>query len=209
QFLLFPGQFTVLILLDKKFNFICFHMVITTLEASLSISLITSLIHTVQSVLFQKIEIKSKKAMFDAAKPITMANDSNDIRLITALKGGDTDAFELIYKRMASKLLRFVNSKVCDRELSEEIVQEIFVSLWVRRHKLDADMPLAPYLFSAAKYRVLSHIRSEKVRHKYAEHFAWFVVQQQENSTENIVNEADLKAVIEEQISHLPPKCQR
>lgn len=147
--------------------------------------------------------------MFDAAKPITMANDSNDIRLITALKGGDTDAFELIYKRMASKLLRFVNSKVCDRELSEEIVQEVFVSLWVRRHKLDADMPLAPYLFSAAKYRVLSHIRSEKVRHKYAEHFAWFVVQQQENSTENIVNEADLKAVIEEQISHLPPKCQR
>ncbi len=144
-----------------------------------------------------------------AVKPMTMTNDSEDIRLITAIKSGDTDAFEVIYMRMAGKLLRFVNSKVCDRELSEEMVQEVFVSLWVRRNKLDADMALEPYLFSAAKYRVLSHIRSEKVRHKYAEHFAWFVVQQQENSTEDIVNEADLKAVIEEQISHLPPKCQR
>ncbi|WP_353127891.1 RNA polymerase sigma-70 factor [Parapedobacter pyrenivorans] len=142
-------------------------------------------------------------------KPMKMANDSDDKRLVTALKNGDNDAFEVVYKRMASKLLHYVNSRVYDRALSEEIVQEIFVSLWGRRHKLDADMALEPYLFGAAKYQILSHIRSEKVHHKYAEHFVWFVVQEQENSTEDIVNEADLKAVIEEQISHLPPKCQR
>jgi len=138
-----------------------------------------------------------------------MTHDTDDKRLMIALKAGDTHAFEVVYKRMATKLLHYINSRVYDRALSEEMVQEIFVSLWARRHSLDVDMTLEPYLFSAAKYQILSHIRSEKVRHKYAEHLVWFVVQEQENRTEDIVNQADLKAVIEEQIAQLPPKCQR
>src|SRR5690606_9770696 len=131
------------------------------------------------------------------------------IELLKALQNGDKKAFEYIYLRFGDKLVRYVDSRVRDRSVSEEIVQELFLSLWSRRKKVAPDTDLEPYLFSAAKYKILSHIRSEKVRRRYAEHFALFVAQHQSNLTAELLDLADLKALIEERISELPPKCQQ
>lgn len=137
-----------------------------------------------------------------------MNHDLETEDLLTALQSGNKAAFEAIYNRMAAKLLQYVNSRVHDRLISEEIVQEVFVSLWIRRKELGMGVALEPYLFSACKYQVLSYIRSEKVRHRYAEHLTLFATQQHDNSAEELMNLADLKAVIEEHIAQLPPKCQ-
>jgi len=134
--------------------------------------------------------------------------DSEDSRLLVALQADDPTAFETIYNRMASKLLHYVNSRIQNREQSEEIVQEIFVSLWVRRQEIDIHNSIEAYLYAAAKYQLLNYIRSESVRNKYAEHFALFTSMQSEN-TEELINLTDLKTAIEEHVSQLPPKCQQ
>lgn len=134
--------------------------------------------------------------------------DSEDSRLLVALQADDPTAFETIYNHMASKLLHYINSRIQNREQSEEIVQEIFVSLWVRRQEIDIHNSIESYLYAAAKYQLLNYIRSESVRHKYAEHFALFASMQSEN-TEEFINLTDLKTAIEEHVSQLPPKCQQ
>lgn len=134
--------------------------------------------------------------------------DSEDSRLLVALQADDPTAFETIYNHMASKLLHYINSRIQNREQSEEIVQEIFVSLWVRRQEIDIHNSIEAYLYAAAKYQLLNYIRSESVRNKYAEHFALFTSMSSEN-TEELINLTDLKTAIEEHVSQLPPKCQQ
>lgn len=138
-----------------------------------------------------------------------MFDASDNTSLLKALQNGDKSAFESIYLRFGEKLVRYVASRVRDHSISEEIVQELFLTLWVRREKIAPDTALEAYLFNAAKYKILSHIRSEKVRQRYAEHFTLFVAQHQSNMAVELLDLADLKALIEERISALPPKCQQ
>lgn len=128
--------------------------------------------------------------------------------LLTALQNRSTVAFETIYHQMADRLLRYIDSRIHDSAISEEIVQEIFVSLWLSKAEFESLSALEAYLFKASKYQILNHIRSEKVRHRYIEHLALFVAQEYDNSVEQFMDMTDLKAAIEQHIRQLPPKCQ-
>ena len=64
------------------------------------------------------------------------------------------------------------------------------------------------YLFGAAKHRILSHIRSEGVRKKYAADLALFAAEHIDNSSEELLELKDLQQTIEDRISELPEKCQ-
>jgi len=133
--------------------------------------------------------------------------DLESNNLLRALQNGDTDAFETIYHHMANKLLHYINNRIHDKGQSEEMVQEIFLSLWTRRAEITIEPSITSYLFASAKYQVLSYIRAAHVRDKYAEHFSLFVSTSHEN-TEELINLSDLKRVIENHIAQLPPKCQ-
>lgn len=128
--------------------------------------------------------------------------------LLTALQNGSRSAFETIYHRLANKLLHYINNRVHDRAISEEILQEIFLSLWLSKADFESFSALEAYLFKASKYQILNYIRSEKVRHRYAEHLTLFFAQEYDNSVEQMIDLTDLKAVIEQHIEELPPKCQ-
>lgn len=130
---------------------------------------------------------------------------SNQLHL---LKNGDSKAFEEIYECFADRLYRYVCSRVPSRETSEEIVQEIFVSLWIKRESLEITISLSSYLYGAAKHKILSHIRSDRVRKKYAADFTLFSAERLDNSNLELMDLKDLQQTIDERISELPKKCQ-
>lgn len=133
----------------------------------------------------------------------------DDAVLIASLKQDNHGAFEQIYHRSAAKLLQYINRHVHDRAVSEELLQEVFLSLWARRAELHITSSLESYLFGAAKYQILGYIRSEKMQHKYAEHLALFAVSRLGNAAEDLMGLTDLKAVLDEHLATLPPKCQQ
>lgn len=128
-------------------------------------------------------------------------------QLLAALQSGSKSAFERVYRRMAGKLFHYVNNRISEKAVSEEIVQEIFVLLWAKKPQFETLSALESYLYKAAKFLVLNFMRSEKVRDRYLEHFSLFVVQKYDNSVEEIMNMVDLKAVIDQYITQLSPKC--
>jgi len=128
--------------------------------------------------------------------------------LLTEPRSGNPAAFETIYRQMAARLLHYVDSRIRDVAVSEEIVQEIFVSLWLSKADFNSMNALESYLFKASKYQILNHIRSEKVRSRYIEHLALFVAQKHDNNVEQLMDMRDLNAAIEQHIQMLPPKCQ-
>lgn len=137
-----------------------------------------------------------------------MYNGYDHSNLLSLLNSGDQRAFEAIYDCFAERLYRYVYSRIRVKETSEEIVQEIFVSLWVRRESLKISTSLDSYLFGVAKHKILSHIRSEGVRKKYAADFVLFAAERIDNSSEELLELKDLQHTIDERISELPEKCQ-
>lgn len=127
--------------------------------------------------------------------------------LLEAIKNGDKEIFGVIYDKYANELLQFIFGFTKDKEVSEDILQEILVNIWNRRSTIDIKGTFKNYLFGAAKYAVLSYIRSEKVRQKYADHFHLFLSQSTWNQTDEIADLNDLHTIIFLCLEKLPPKC--
>ena len=126
----------------------------------------------------------------------------------SCLKADDCQSFEVIYAQLAGRLYQYIYSRVRQRDISEEIVQEIFVSLWQKHHSTEIEQSVEAYLFGAAKFRILSYIRSESVRRNYAKSFSAFAATQFDNSVEESIDVSDLEQSISRSIASLPQKCQ-
>ncbi len=94
-------------------------------------------------------------------------------QLIADLKDGDRKAFEIIYTKFVRDLYRYCVNSIAKKEDCEEIIQDVFVSLWERREELAIDS-LKAYLFSSVKYKVIRYIKHQAVRRKYEEHYRHF-----------------------------------
>lgn len=128
--------------------------------------------------------------------------------LLSLLKSGEVKSFETIYHRFADHLYTYVLKRVKSREVSEEIVQEIFISFWNKRETIEITHTLEAYLFGAAKFRILTYIRSKVAYRQYAANFARFAARSVDNSVEEMMDLKDLKYSIETSIAELPEKCQ-
>lgn len=85
--------------------------------------------------------------------------NTNDDFLIEKLKNGDAWAYEQIFNKYWQKLLKYSILKLDSVELSKEIVQELFISLWERRESLNISN-LENYLFAAAKYKIIKQLKT-------------------------------------------------
>jgi RNA polymerase sigma factor (sigma-70 family) len=96
-----------------------------------------------------------------------------DEQLVDHLRVDDRLAFEMIYKRYAHHLHSYIRRTLHDSDECKEIIQEIFESLWVRRHSVQIES-LKAYLFTAARFLMAKYFRRARLIREYAEHFTLF-----------------------------------
>lgn len=129
-----------------------------------------------------------------------------DMELIAALKMGDKIAFAEIYNRYWDKLFSIAGHKLDQLEDAEEVVQNIFISLWNRRLTLNITSSLNSYLAVSIKYRVIKVLEKQYHQRKYAD-----TLQKQgllDDSTQEWLEFIGLKDQLEQLVLELPEKCQ-
>jgi RNA polymerase sigma-70 factor (ECF subfamily) len=90
---------------------------------------------------------------------IRIQEEARDDVLLRRAAKGDEDAFTLLYRRHQAALYRFALRMTGNAWGSEEIVQDVFMTLMREPKKYDATRgPLAAYLFGIARNRVLKHL---------------------------------------------------
>jgi RNA polymerase sigma-70 factor (family 1) len=87
---------------------------------------------------------------------ISTFSDSDLTSLLKTEKGNN--AFDKIYERYWKKLVSMAIFKTNSREVAEEIVQELFTSLWEKR-KISNIENLENYLFVSLKYLIINYLR--------------------------------------------------
>lgn len=129
--------------------------------------------------------------------------------VILYLNKGNVGAFEQIYESYWAELYSYAYNILRDKAVCEEIVQEIFFSLWTKRRELQITHSIRAYLFTAVKFQTLNYIKSEKVKRNYAVSYSTFKTILFDNSNEENIHLSDLKNLVENEVAKLPEKCQQ
>ena len=82
-----------------------------------------------------------------------LRNLFSDSQLADLLKEGDEGAFNEIYQRFWKKVYNESHKRLRNSELSEDLVQDVFSDLWLKRFDRDIKN-LEAYLVSATRYQV-------------------------------------------------------
>ncbi len=130
-----------------------------------------------------------------------------DAQLVSPLALGNKIAFEAIYRKYAADLYRYARKNIDSKEDCEEIIQEVFESLWARHDKLGHVTDLKAYLYRMVKYKVIRYFQHSAVKKKYAEHYTLFEAIYDTAAPEERDTET-LQLLIEKSLTQLPDRCQ-
>ncbi|MDP9080805.1 MAG: RNA polymerase sigma-70 factor [Bacteroidota bacterium] len=126
-----------------------------------------------------------------------------DQEVLQQMVDGDDIAFTEIYNRYWKKLILLAYSRTKDKFLAEEIIQEVFLSLWNRKESLVIES-LPGYLATAIKFSVFKHVHNSNRRSKIIK---TLYSTQSADLPEDIVHAKFLQEYIEGIVEQLPDKC--
>lgn len=91
-----------------------------------------------------------------------MAQTSQERKWMKAVRRGDFEAFEQLYRAYYRRLYGFFYRLCWDAARSEDLLQETFIKLWQNAQKFQLDRPLAPWLYRMGKNVFLDAERKRK-----------------------------------------------
>jgi RNA polymerase sigma-70 factor (family 1) len=87
----------------------------------------------------------------------------SDKAYLTALAAGDEQAFEALFTRFHSGLLHYAKSILhYPTDAAEDVVADVFCTLWTSRTQLALAGSLAAYLYTAVKHRAFDRLREQR-----------------------------------------------
>lgn len=125
-----------------------------------------------------------------------------DADLLSLLRDDDRMAFEVIYNKYSSKAYAVAYNLFRDKDVCEDLVQELFVDLWTKRSSLNISS-LEWYLRVAIKNRVLMYIRAKKATLDLSA----IAMLTERYSTDSKVLQSDISDILEEGVGRLPDRC--
>jgi RNA polymerase sigma-70 factor (family 1) len=129
-----------------------------------------------------------------------------DGKLFELMAQGDHVAFGTIYNRYWKRLLHYALQKTGDSMEAENMVQDVFVSLWKRRAELTFSGDLSRYLTVSVKYRVIKLFHKQHVRRLYEDEL--LAGDLLDDSTREYLDLAELQKQLEHLVNALPKKAQ-
>jgi RNA polymerase sigma-70 factor (family 1) len=85
-----------------------------------------------------------------------------DADLILLLAQGDEKAFEYIFNRFFDELCSFARSITKDRNIAEDLVEDIFLHLWINCQNNPVKVSLKSYLFQCTYNNAIKYVSRKK-----------------------------------------------
>ena len=119
------------------------------------------------------------------------------------IQGSDVAAFECLFRAYAPGLCAFVGRYVRSAAVAEDLIQDLFLTLWQKRAEIRITGSVDTYLFGAAKHRALNYLRHERVEDRFCASLL------EEWDARSITGESEILDLLEvqEAIESLPARC--
>lgn len=139
-----------------------------------------------------------------------MADQINS-ELILALRNGDQNAFDAIFKKYYKLLCIEAKAYFRNHFLVEEIVCDVFTKIWQKRAELTFNSSLREYLVQSVRNNCINYYRMQKVQEKLKQEVdehqkrAFSLVDIGENPLDYIIS-AELEKSIHDAVESLPER---
>lgn len=134
-----------------------------------------------------------------------LANYTDDM-LMDLIRQDKHFAFNELYRRHWEKMLNIAYKRLKSADVAEELVQEAFLNLYLKRKTLVITTSIAAYLHTVLKYKVLDEVRAQLVRNNYREE--WLnrpeVVS---DDVHTMLEHKELSTLMLNMADQLAPKC--
>ncbi|PWG80598.1 RNA polymerase sigma factor [Pararcticibacter amylolyticus] len=132
-----------------------------------------------------------------------LCNRINEAEIFADLAAGNEKAFDVIYRHYSKRLFLYVRKLVKTPELAEELIQEIFVQIWMNRQVFsDVQYPVS-YMYSIANRQALKYLKKvasdERILKSITNYSEFY-----RNETEEQVNLRESARTINQAVAELP-----
>lgn len=79
----------------------------------------------------------------------------SDNMLLEECRQNNVKAYDVLFDRYSARLYHYALKYIREEAVAEETMMDVMVWIWEKRHQLDRDIRLAPYLFRAIKNAVI------------------------------------------------------
>lgn len=86
----------------------------------------------------------------------------DDNLFVKELKKGNQLAFTTLYKKYAEQAFSLSFKYLCNKQLAEDAVQNLFMKIWLKREELEEDKPINRFLFTILRNDLLNILRDSK-----------------------------------------------
>ena len=93
-----------------------------------------------------------------------------------------------------------------DHDIVEDLIQDLFVNLWIEAPNLNVKSSLKSYLFTSVRNRCLDFLKHKKVTEKYRTYFL-YSADNNDNSSDHYFSESELRQTIQKSLLKLSPRC--
>jgi len=93
------------------------------------------------------------------------SDHSNDALLLQQLRQGSNDAFNVLYEKYWGQTYANAYKRLKDADQAKDIVQEIFVNIWLRKETQIDNLPA--YLNIAVRNQVFKLVEKQKMSHLF------------------------------------------
>ncbi len=134
----------------------------------------------------------------------------NDLLLLNKIKEGNINAFEQIFKCYYSPLCLYSAGITGRMEIAEEIVQELFYTLWKEREKIQIFYSIKSYLYGAVRNQSLQYCEHRDIRNRYQEKIInGYRKEAPDTDPQSQLEYEELERIIHKTLSKLPERCSR
>ena len=119
----------------------------------------------------------------------------------------DMQAYKQLFLLFYPSLLSFAVSIIRSKESSEEIVSDVFIKIWEKRHQLDKVENLSYYLFTAVKNKCLNCLKDQKNKENLEINDVIIEFKSLYYDPEQKLISAEMIDQIRKAIQELPPRC--
>lgn len=132
---------------------------------------------------------------------------SSDEDILQGIKAGDKRALTVLYNMYWKVLYISSYNLLKNKEVCEEIIQDVFIDLWNKKKELEIKVSLKSYLYACVRYKVFAEFRKNKIIR--VELFEELDKRLQYTTPETKMMHDELEIQIQLIVSSLPEKCKK
>ncbi|EHQ26280.1 RNA polymerase sigma factor [Mucilaginibacter paludis] len=136
---------------------------------------------------------------------MSIYNEYTDQELAALLTQGNRLAFAEVYDRYKGVLFVHAFKRLNNQEEAEDVIHDLFATLWNKRDELNINSQLSGYLYTAVRNRIFKMINRKKIESEYMASLDTSI-DQSNFITDHKVRESELAKLIEKEIDGLPSK---